>query len=91
MSNPRITAQKVLEQSPPRRTYGLRRPDFRDQEAFSVREFCERFGICRQTFYNQAKHGHIKARKLGRKTVILRSDAEAWLESLPALELAATA
>ena len=57
------------------------------REAFGVREFCARYGICRQTFYDELKRGHIKAKKLGKKTVILRSDAEAWAASLPALNL----
>jgi len=56
-----------------------------------VREFCARYGICRQTFYDEVKRGRIKAKKLGKKTVILRSDAEKWAASLPALDLAVTA
>ena len=65
--------------------------DFSTREAFAVREFCARYGICRQTFYDEVKRGHIKAKKLGKKTVILRSDAEKWAASLPALNLAPTA
>ena len=49
--------------------------DFSSREAFAVREFCARYGICRQTFYDEVKRGRIKAKKLGKKTVILRSDA----------------
>ena len=65
--------------------------DFSSREAFAVREFCARYGICRQTFYDEVKRGRIKAAKLGRKTVILRPDAEAWAKSLPPLYLPATA
>jgi excisionase family DNA binding protein len=65
--------------------------DFTDREAFAVREFCARYGICRQTFYDEIRRGRIKAVKLGKKTMILRADAEAWAKSLPALDLAATA
>src|SRR5262245_49745199 len=65
--------------------------DFSTREAFAVREFCARYGICRQTFYDEVKRGRIRAKKLGKKTVILRSDAEAWAKSLPALDLAVTA
>jgi excisionase family DNA binding protein len=60
------------------------------REAFGVREFCARYGICRQTFYNEVKRGRIKVKKLGRKTLILRADAENWAASLPALNLAVT-
>jgi excisionase family DNA binding protein len=65
--------------------------DGNTKEAFAVREFCARYGICRQTFYDEVRRGRIKAKKLGKKTVILRSDAEAWASSLPSLDLAATA
>jgi hypothetical protein len=49
------------------------------------------YGICRQTFYDEVKRGRIKAKKLGKKTVVLRSDAEKWAASLPALNLAVIA
>jgi excisionase family DNA binding protein len=66
--------------------------DFTDnREAFAVREFCARYGICRQTFYDEIRRGRIKAVKLGKKTMILRADAETWAKSLPTLDLAATA
>jgi excisionase family DNA binding protein len=61
--------------------------NFTDREAFAVREFCARYGICRQTFYDEVKRGRIKAVKLGKKTLVLRSDAEAWRASLPPLDL----
>ena len=64
-----------------------RQMDYTTREAFAVREFCARYGICRQTFYDEIKRGRIKAKKLGKKTVILRADAEAWATSLPRLEL----
>jgi excisionase family DNA binding protein len=58
---------------------------FANRGAFSVNEFCDYFGICRQTFYDELKRGHLQAHKIGAKTVILKSDAEAWLKSLPRL------
>jgi len=61
------------------------------REAFGVREFCACYGICRATFYDELRLGRIKAKKLGRKTIILRKDAEKWAASLPALNLAVTA
>jgi excisionase family DNA binding protein len=57
------------------------------REAFAVREFCARYGICRQTFYDEVKRGRIKAKKLGKKTLVLRADAENWAASLPVLDL----
>lgn len=61
------------------------------REAFAVREFCARYGICRQTFYDEIRRGRLRALKLGKKTVVLRADAEAWAASLPALRLATPA
>jgi excisionase family DNA binding protein len=59
------------------------------REAFAVREFCARYGICRQTFYDELHRGRLRAVKLGKKTIVLRSDAEAWESSLPKLDFAA--
>ena len=39
-----------------------------NREAFSVREFCARYGICKQTFYDEIHRGRISAKKLGKKT-----------------------
>lgn len=52
--------------------------------AMSVAEFCRWGCIGRTKLYSEVKAGRIKLRKLGAKTVILRRDADAWLNSLPA-------
>ena len=57
--------------------------DTATKEAFAVREFCDRYGICRDTFYAEVRRGRLRALKLGKKTIILKSDAEAWAASLP--------
>jgi excisionase family DNA binding protein len=57
-----------------------------NRKALSVREFCARYGICKQTFYDEIHRGRITAKKLGKKTVILRTDADAWAASLPELK-----
>jgi hypothetical protein len=49
----------------------------------SVADFCAWASIGRTKLYSEAKSGRIKLRKLGAKTVILRRDADAWLNSLP--------
>jgi excisionase family DNA binding protein len=61
------------------------------KEAFAVREFCARYGICRATFYTEVKRGRLRALKLGKKTIVMRADADAWAASLPALETRASA
>jgi excisionase family DNA binding protein len=65
-----------------RRSSGEEAPNKR---ALTVDEFGEIYGPGRTTTYELIKGGHLKALKLGRKTLILRESADAWLESLPAL------
>jgi hypothetical protein len=52
--------------------------------AMSVPEFLRWASIGRTKLYSEVKCGRLKLRKAGAKTLILRSDAEAWLRSLPA-------
>jgi excisionase family DNA binding protein len=61
------------------------------KEAFAVREFCARYGICRDTFYNEVRRGRLRALKLGKKTIVMRADADAWAACLPALDIRASA
>jgi hypothetical protein len=51
--------------------------------AMTVSEFCRWASIGRTKAYDLFKTGRITPRKIGSKTVILRSEAEAWLHSLP--------
>ena len=51
--------------------------------AFTVNEFCVRFGICRSLFYAEVRAGKLKTRKGGRRTLVLIRDADAWAEALP--------
>ena len=50
---------------------------------FSVKEFCEMVGIGRTTFYQEVKAGRIKAKKVGRSTLIPKSELERFIEELP--------
>jgi excisionase family DNA binding protein len=59
--------------------------DVSSKEAFAVREFCDRYGICRDTFYGEVKRGRLRALKVGKRTLVLKSDAESWAKSLPEL------
>lgn len=52
--------------------------------AMSIDEFCRWACIGKTKAYAEAKSGRLQLRKIGAKTVILRSDAEAWLRALPA-------
>ena len=68
-----------------------RASDLSRREAFAVSEFCERYGICRETFYQEVRRGRLRARKLGAKTIVLKTDADAWVATMPQLELSASA
>ena len=54
-----------------------------DSGAFTVKEFLAWSRISRTKFYEEVSAGHIPLRKLGKRSLILRSDAENWLNKLP--------
>ena len=51
--------------------------------AFSVNEFLHWASIGRTVFYREVNQGRLKINKIGHKTVVTASNAQAWLESLP--------
>ena len=51
--------------------------------AFTLNEFLAWARIGRTKAYQEIEAGRLKVRKLGRKTLIRRVDADAWLENLP--------
>lgn len=51
--------------------------------AFTLNEFMAYARIGRTKTYQEINAGRLKIRKIGRKTLILRADAEAWLNALP--------
>lgn len=55
--------------------------------AMSTKDITDETGIGLNAQYDAIRAGALKARKLGRKTIILRTDLEQWLASLPALNL----
>lgn len=55
--------------------------------AFSVTEVAAHTGVCRDAIYGAIRAGQLKAKKFGRRTIILRSDLEDYLRSLPELIL----
>lgn len=48
----------------------------------SVKEFLRQYTISRTSFYNEIKKGNIRILKRGRRTLIAKADADAWLETL---------
>ena len=53
------------------------------QRAMSIAEFCERYGPGRTKTYEELKSGRLRARKIGKRTIITEDDAEDWLLRLP--------
>ncbi len=54
--------------------------------AYTVSGFCDWAGISRSKVYDEAAKGRLPIRKVGKRALILRADAEEWLASLPMWE-----
>jgi len=59
--------------------------DTNQKMAFSVDEAAQRADSCRDKIYGAINAGKLRARKNGRRTLILASDLEAYLNGLPVL------
>ena len=57
--------------------------------AFSIPEVCKQVGLCRDTVYRAIGRGDLVARKLGKRTIVLASDLQRFLETLPRMGRAA--
>jgi excisionase family DNA binding protein len=55
-----------------------------EQFAYSPRQAAERLGVSRSLIYDEMRAGRLRALKVGRRTVILATDIEAYLAGLPA-------
>ena len=53
-----------------------------DKQLETLPEFCGRHSISRTAAYREIGEGRLRVTKVGRRTLIARADAEAWLESL---------
>lgn len=49
----------------------------------TVREACELLGFGRTCFYRAIKEGRLPAKKWGKRTIIMRTDIEQFLDNLP--------
>ena len=57
--------------------------------ALGILDAARAAGVGRSTIYENINSGALKARKAGRRTLILRADLQAWLDSFPAVKAAA--
>ena len=51
--------------------------------AYGVDDVVRVSGVGRSTVYQQIKPGRLVARKIGKRTVVLKADLNAWLNNLP--------
>ena len=51
--------------------------------AFTVKQFCERYGIGHTAFYEEVKAKRLVVKKRGTRTLVPRANARAWLDALP--------
>ena len=62
-----------------------------EKKAYSIREAVEAGAGSRSVIYENIKSGALRAKKRGRRTVILAADLTEYLESLPDFHGAAAA
>jgi excisionase family DNA binding protein len=58
-----------------------------EQKAYTIKEFKEVHRIGHDKTYDEIREGRLRAIKVGRKTLILKTDADQWAANLPALVL----
>ena len=59
------------------------------RRAISIEDFGERYGLGRTKTFEEIRAGRLRARKIGRRTLIAEDDAEEWLRQLPSVEVKA--
>lgn len=57
-----------------------------EPEALSIEQTMQFTGLGRTALYAAMARGELRARKFGRKTIIMRTDARAFLDGLPAFQ-----
>jgi hypothetical protein len=57
--------------------------------ALSPELFCALYSIKKTTFYNEVKEGRLRKSKLGRRTLIARSEARRWFDVVQGRDLVA--
>jgi excisionase family DNA binding protein len=53
------------------------------KRAFSIAEFCERYGIGRTSAYQEIRKGRLRVVKVGKRSLVTEDSAEEWLQNLP--------
>lgn len=55
------------------------------KQALTLKEFCEAFAISRSYAYLEIRANRLIVKKAGRRTLVLRQDADAWANALPSI------
>lgn len=58
--------------------------------ALSVAEAAQQANVCRDKIYEAIRTGDLKAKKAGRRTLVMADDLRRYLDSLPPLMLPTT-
>ncbi|HEY1472936.1 MAG TPA: helix-turn-helix domain-containing protein [Pseudolabrys sp.] len=61
-----------------------------EKRAFSIDEFCNRYGIGRTSAYSEIKAKRLPIIKVGKRTLVPADAAEAWLKNLSTYSQAAS-
>ena len=56
-----------------------------ERAAYSIPEVLTKIGVGRDKLYELIRSGQLPARKVGRRTLIIASDLEAFLKALPVI------
>ena len=70
--------------------FGLEDSPMLDPLAVTVADACNVASSSRSELYAAILRGELRARKRGRKTLILMADLRAWVEALPEFKTSAT-
>jgi hypothetical protein len=71
------TQQEIAE-----KTLRLKQDSQLNKRGLSIEEFGKLYGICRSSIYIEIREGRLKARKVGRRTLVAAEDGEAWFAAL---------
>jgi hypothetical protein len=58
-------------------------PDPTVRLAYSIRDVAKLTGLGRSLLFEEIRAGHLLVRKIGRRTIVLHTDLNAWLSGLP--------
>ena len=57
-----------------------------EREGLSIPQACSVAGVGRTKIYEAIAMGSLKARKIGKRTIILRTDLHEFLQALPVIQ-----